>query len=48
VQHDVLGLLRLLSFHYAAAALSLPAGRHADALRVLTAACVPTQTLIDD
>lgn len=38
MQHDVLGLLRLLSYHYAAAAMSVPADRHVDALRVLTAA----------
>jgi hypothetical protein len=39
-QHDILGLLRLLSYHYAAAAMSVPADRHVDALRVLTAAAM--------
>ena len=36
----MLGLLRLLSYHYAAAAMSVPADRHVDSLRVLTAAAM--------
>eukprot|EP00854_Cymbomonas_tetramitiformis_P005006 gene5006-6098_t len=39
-QADVLGLLRLLGRHYAAAALAMPADRSLDALRVLTAAAM--------